>query len=635
MKNKETMNKKNIDILSMKVIDLKTLAKSLKISNFSKKRKSELIDLILKTKENNDKLKDVKKTNKKPKKNIERNSSKLLEILNENISNLKWFSKRNEIDKIIREIENIYSSVLESKIPENNDTDLKSKEKKEFYDLINIYKRKKREYYKELDISKNKNSEIKKDLIEKIKSLIGADDSINTIYKKFKDIQNKWHETGPALRKDNNNLWETYKHHVERFYDFLHINRELRKIDYKHNYNEKIKIIEKAEILCDYSDSIKAGKELNSLHLLWKNDLGPVAPEHREILWKRFQKASKIIHSKRQDFQKNIDEIQISNLNKKNSILREMENLLKNPPTNHYDWQKSIKNFLNLREDFKNIGSVNKNESKKNWNSFRNIGKEFNHQKNRFYKNQKINQKKKIENYKLLIDEVDQINKKDDWKKHLNRMKSIQNEFNSIGFVPLKISKNIRRDFIKKTNFYFKRLKGGIEHKNKVDKKIFQNKIDDINLLTLSDDTTKDLHEFFIRKWEKIIGKDDINEHSKNKIIEEFLKKVSSLTINREVNKNLLFEIESSCLKDNFNELKNRVNQYKKKQELVITEINQLENNLDFFTKSSNKSPILKDVTQKLVNLNDKSDKLKYKIDKLNYLIKNNSSKKDLNEKIV
>ena len=113
------------------------------------------------------------------------------------------------------------------------------------------------------------------------------------------------------------------------------------------------------------------------------------------------------------------------------------------------------------------------------------------------------------------------------------------------------------------------------------------------------------------------------------------MKKVSSLTINREVNKNLLFEIESSCLKDNFNELKNRVNQYKKKQELIISEINQLENNLDFFTKSSNKSPILKDVTQKLVNLNDKSDKLKYKIDKLNYLIKNHSSKNDLNEKLV
>ena len=635
MKNIETINNKNIDILSMKLVDLKILAKSLKISNFSKKRKSELIDLILKTKKEKDKLKDVKKTNEKPKKEFEINNSQLLEILNENISSTKWFSKRNEIEKIIIELENIYSNISTNKTLENNYIDLKSNEKKEFYDLKNKYKKKKRVYYKELDDSKTENGEIKKDVIEKIKSLIGADESINTIYKKFKDLQNKWHETGPALRKDNNNLWETYKHHVERFYDFLHINRELRNIDYENNYNEKIKIIKKAEILSEYSDAIKAAKELNSLHLLWKNDLGPVAPQHREILWKRFQKASKIIHSKRQDFQKNIDGIQISNLEKKNSILQEMENLLKNSPTNHHDWQKSIKNFIKLREDYKNIGSVSKNESKKNWNLFRNIGKEFNHQKNQFYKDQKINQKKNIENFRLLINEVDEINKKDDWKKYLNRMKSIQNEFNSIGFVPVKISKNIRRDFIKKTNFYFKRLKGGIEHKNKVDEKIFQNKMDAISLLTYTKNKTKDPNEFFINEWEKILGNDDIDNLSKNKIIEEFLKKVSFLTKSKEVNENMLFEIESNCIKDNFNELKTRVNQYKKRQELLISEINQLENNLDFFSKSSNKSPILKDVTRKLVNLNDKSDKLKYKIDKLNSLIKNSSSEKDLNDKII
>ena len=212
-------------------------------------------------------------------------------------------------------------------------------------------------------------------------------------------------------------------------------------------------------------------------------------------------------------------------------------------------------------------------------------------------------------------------------------MKSIQNEFNSIGFVPVKISKNIRRDFIKKTNFYFKRLKGGIEHKNKVDEKIFQNKMDAISLLTYTKNKTKDPNEFFINEWEKILGNDDIDNLSKNKIIEEFLKKVSFLTKSKEVNENMLFEIESNCIKDNFNELKTRVNLYKKRQELLISEINQLENNLDFFSKSSNKSPILKDVTRKLVNLNDKSDKLKYKIDKLNSLIKNSSSEKDLNEK--
>ena len=156
--------------------------------------------------------------------------------------------------------------------------------------------------------------------------MIGSDNPVNTIYKKFKLLQENWHKTGPALRSENNNLWETYKHHVERFYDFLHINRKLRDIDYKHNYDEKIKIIEQAEALVKVSDILKAGRDLNTLHRLWKNDLGPVAPENREVLWKRFQDASKIIHSKRQDFQKNIEKHYKINLDRKMQSFSKLKN---------------------------------------------------------------------------------------------------------------------------------------------------------------------------------------------------------------------------------------------------------------------------------------------------------------------
>mgnify|MGYP002045677278 CR=1 FL=1 len=82
----------------------------------------------------------------------------------------------------------------------------------------------------------------KKAIIEEIKSLIGADENINTIYKNFRTLQESWYSTGPVSRSENQNLWETFKHHVERFYDFLHLNRELRELDFKHNYKEKLKI---------------------------------------------------------------------------------------------------------------------------------------------------------------------------------------------------------------------------------------------------------------------------------------------------------------------------------------------------------------------------------------------------------
>ena len=119
---------------------------------------------------------------------------------------------------------------------------------------------------------------------------------------------------------------------------------------------------------------------------------------------------------------------------------------------------------------------------------------------------------------------------------------------------------------------------------------------------------------------------------SKNKLTKIFIKKILSLDKNKQLNENTIFDIEANCIKDDLSELQNRITHYKKDREIITAEINQLENNLDFFTKSSNQSPILKDVTDKLNNLNNKSYLVKYKIDKLNSLIKSKLPKNKLND---
>lgn len=146
--------------------------------------------------------------------------------------------------------------------------------KAEFDQVGYEYRKKRRSHYKDQEASQKVNLERKKAIIEEIKVLIGADQNINTIYKTFRTLQESWYSTGPVSRSESNNLWETFKHHVERFYDFLHLNRELRDLDYKHNYEEKLKIIEKAEALQEVPDILHASRDLNTLHQLWKMILG-------------------------------------------------------------------------------------------------------------------------------------------------------------------------------------------------------------------------------------------------------------------------------------------------------------------------------------------------------------------------
>ncbi len=81
---------------------------------------------------------------------------------------------------------------------------------------------------------------------------------------------------GAIPRTHYNDVWKTYHHHMEIFYDFLNLNRELRDLDFKHNLEEKLKIIEKAEALQTETDIHKAFQELQTLHKIWKEDLGPV-----------------------------------------------------------------------------------------------------------------------------------------------------------------------------------------------------------------------------------------------------------------------------------------------------------------------------------------------------------------------
>ena len=231
-----------------------------------------------------------------------------------------WIKQHDNINVLKNDFENKFNIILEEKKIEfinngGNEIDFyfNPSYKKEFYDLIKNYKNKKNKYFKELSSKQRTNLVRKKEIIEEIKKLIDKSQHDNNTYKNFKNLQEAFHNTGQVPRSENNNVWQTYKFHVERFYDLLHLNRELREVDYRNNYEEKIKIIERAEKLADLDNIHIAIRELNNLHRLWKSELGPVTRNKSEDLWKRFQIATKKIHDQKNIYAKNIDSIRLKN----------------------------------------------------------------------------------------------------------------------------------------------------------------------------------------------------------------------------------------------------------------------------------------------------------------------------------
>ena len=546
----------------------------------------------------------------------------LVEILQKKVKAEQWFADDKNIKEIIQTFDSMFKSEIQEKKEifikdEGNEIDFyfKPQYKNTFDQVVREYKKNKRTYFQEREQSQKLNLERKLEIIESLKMLINVDENINTIYKKFKNLQDSWHKTGPVPRAQSNNIWQTYKHHTEIFYDFLHLNRELRDLDFKHNYEEKIKIIEQAEKLSTIPDVLKASRDLNTLHRLWKNDLGPVAKEHREELWTRFQSASQIIHSRRQEFDKEYDNILEENLNKKNSILDKMDEIKNNPPQNHNNWRKIIEEFNTMRNEFQSIGQVTKKYSKATWNRFREISREINREKNHFYKSQKSEQKKNIDLKKALISEVREILEKDDWRSYSNRMKNIQKDWREIGFVPRKISNTQWEEFRSQCNLYFERIKSGYQRINKNEEKAHQKKekfIMGIESFQIPSEL-EPFKEFFDHQWIEYNRLGELTGITNSKNIENFNKAFLALIDKSDMEKNLKKEaknyIHFSIIKEDENGLSIEIQNTKRVLEDFNSEARQLENNLDYFSNSSTDNPLFIDVTSKL-------DKLKSKIEK-------------------
>ncbi|NBS18241.1 MAG: DUF349 domain-containing protein [Flavobacteriia bacterium] len=545
----------------------------------------------------------------------------------------KWFNDAKNIQELANEFDNQFKKEIADKkktfIKEGgNEIDFyfKPRYKNEFDQALRAYKKQKRTYFQEREQVQKLNLERKLEIIEGIKELINVDENINTIYKRFKNLQESWHKTGPVPRPQSNNVWQTYKHHTEIFYDFLHLNRELRDLDFKHNYDEKVKIIEQAEALSEIPDPIKASRDLNTLHRLWKNDLGPVAKEHREELWERFQAASQVIHLRRQEFDKEYDKFLEENLYKKNALLRQMDEMLKNPPQSHSQWQKSIKDFNKIRADFQAIGQVPKKESKSSWNKFREISREINREKNEFYKKQKAEQKNNIALKKALIEEVKAILENDDWRSFSNRMKNIQKDWRAVGFVPRKLSNELWEEFRSQCNLFFDRIKTGYQKVNKNEVEAHQKKEDFIQKVSSLQIPTelKAFEAFFDQYWEQYNQLGTLTGATNTSSIRLLKKTFQTLIDQSEGDKDFKIQAKNylnfSTIKKDGDGLAREIQKIKKLMDERNTEARQLENNLDYFSNASTENPLFAEVSSKLDRLKSAIEKHKAELVELKKL---------------
>ncbi|MCB0453964.1 MAG: DUF349 domain-containing protein [Aequorivita sp.] len=496
--------------------------------------------------------------------------------------------------------------------------------KKEFNSLYFDYKEKRNSHYKNLKKDLQANLDKRWELIEELKGLLSAEENINTTYNHFKEIQEKWHMAGAIPRDKYNTVWNTYHHHVENFYDFLHLNREFRDLDFKHNLDSKLKIITRAEELGQETDINKAFRELQMLHKMWKEDIGPVAKEYRDEVWDKFSEATKVIHDKRQEQLAEMEKDFEANYEKKKQLVEEIKKAAENTKPSHQSWQEAIKKVQELRDAFFNTGRVPRANNKEIWKAFKDATGNFNHQKNSFYKNQKKEQYTNLEQKRELIKIAEENKDSEDFEATTALMKKIQNDWKSIGHVPRKDSDKIWKRFKKACNHYFDRLHAQKNEANQEEMVHFEAKqamLDKLTSFELSGDHKVDVKAIKekIAAW-KEIGRVPYN---KRNIEQKFNKTLDGLFAKLDLGKK---ETELIKFDNKLNTLVNREDDRKlqnehffisKKIDETKDEIRQLENNLGFFHHVDENNPLVKEVHKNIARHKEQLEVWKAKLSKI------------------
>jgi hypothetical protein len=496
--------------------------------------------------------------------------------------------------------------------------------KKEFNSVYFDYKEKRNHYYQSLKKDLSANLAKRQELIEELKGLLNAEENINTTYKHFKDIQERWHTAGPIPRDKYNLIWNTYHHHVENFYDFLHLNREFRDLDFKHNLEQKIKLITRAEELQQEEDISKAFRELQMLHKMWKEEIGPVAKEYREEVWDKFSAATKIIHDKRFEYLKEMESTFGDNLEAKKKIVEAIAEITTTTKPSHQNWQNAIKKVQELRDKYFEIGKVPRENNKEIWNAFKEATRGFNKAKNNFYKNQKKEQYTNLEKKRELIKIAEENKDSDDFEVVTPLMKKIQADWKKVGHVPRKDSDKIWKEFKDACNHYFDRLHSVKNEANKEEIAHLETKtkmLEEIKKIKLSGSKDEDLDMIKqkINEW-KNVGRVPFKKKS---IEQQFNKALDELFAKMDLNKKeaemIKFEnkLNSMVSQEDERKLKNEHFFISKKIDETKDEIRQLENNLGFFQHVDDSNPLVKEVHQNIARHKEQLEVWKAKLKRI------------------
>lgn len=528
---------------------------------------------------------------------------------------------RNEVDQLRKKfIEE--GGTIEDFVPPTND------EEQRFKTLFAEYRQKRNEYLAQIETEKEENYQKKLQIIEELKELINSNETLNHTFTAFRDLQHRWKEIGLVPQSVVKDLWETYNLYVENFYNFIKINKELRDLDLKKNYEAKIQLCEEAEALVLEPSVINAFHRLQKLHEQWR-EIGPVANEYKDQLWDRFREASSKINKRHQEYFDTLKEEQKKNLDLKTELCVKAEELVAAPPVSRKEWNKASEQLIEIQKVWKTIGFAPKKDNTKIYERFRNACDRFFENKRNFYLQIKAEMETNLQLKNEICAQAESIQDSEEWKKTTDELIALQKRWKEIGPVARRHSDAVWKRFRAACDHFFERKAA---HFSTIDTQYEENLkqkqalLEELKAFVEREDMANDGFETLKemqRRWSEIgfvpIKQKDAIQSEYRKVVDAAFAKLRGNEKERHLErfKGKLQSLSSEG--NNDRRIRHERDRLYNKMKQLEADIALLENNIGFFSKSKNAESMIRDVNEKIAKAKQEMETI---IEKINLIDK-------------
>lgn len=489
-------------------------------------------------------------------------------------------------------------------------------EKEHFYSLLKIFRDKKNAAGKKTEAEREQNLKTKLQIIDELKELVQKEEALNKTFQDFRELQERWRNTGMVPQQNVNDLLETYHLHVENFYSYIKINKELRDLDLKRNLDVKEALCLEAEKLSENNNNINESfKQLQFLHARWK-EVGPIPKELKETIWDRFKAATSKINDEYHTFFENLKKEQEDNLKVKEEIFEKTSAIAAAEYKDITEWNNATKSIIDLQEEWKHSGSIPQKERNRIYKKFRTACDAFFDRKREFYQKIFDEQEKNLELKVNLCEKVEAIKDNTDWKITTDKIISFQKEWKKIGPAPKKHSNKIWGRFRAACDTFFNNKSNFFKNIDSEQEKNLELKkalLEEVKQFALSDDNEDNISTLkeFQSRWSAIgfvpIKEKEALQEDFRSIINTYFDRLNIDEFDRNLER---YRAKITTFDTGDNKEYKIINEREKlvaKIRQLETDIHVWENNIGFIAKS-NKSQGL------LLELNSKVEKTKQRL---------------------